>query len=359
MSAESDRTPEDTVLVAASHLEGFTARVFRSLGMEPDHAGLMAEQITWAHAHGHSWLGAPKIIQYGTRVKTGATSPVGEPSVISESDAFALLDAGNTFSQISGVRAMDLAIRKAREMGAAVSVLRNTTSAGALGYFAARAADRRMIGMANNNAPALMPPWGGTTKLIGNQAFTIASPAGRHERVLLDMALSEMTLVGYHEYQERGERLPEGVALDAAGRPTTDPAEALAGMMVPMGGHRGYGMAVMWEVITGVLSGSLRFLDEVTMPGVFDRPQAVSMFFLALDPEMVMPFEEFAARVDGLVDAMHASPPAPGVERVLVPGQRSAELARERMRGGIPIPVSLIGRLEEFGAELGVSWRRS
>ncbi len=351
-----DQTPDGMVLVAASHLEGFASRVFRSLGMDSDHAALMAEQITWAHARGHSWLGAPKIIQYGSRIRTGATSPVGEPRVISETGAFTLLDAGNTFSQISGVRAMDLAIRKAGEMGAAVSVLRNTTSAGALGYFAMRAADRRMIGMANNNAPALMPPWGGTTKLIGNQAFAIASPAGRHQPVLLDMALSEMTLVRYHEYEERGEQLPAGVALDASGLPTTDPAEALKGMMVPMGDHRGYGLAVMWEVITGVLSGSLRFLDEVTMPDVFDRPQAVSMFFLALNPEMSMPFEEFAGRVDGLVDAMHGSPPAPGVERVYVPGERSAELAGERMRSGIPMPRALIGRLEGFGNEVGVPW---
>lgn len=349
-------TGRETTLVPASHLEDFTIRVFRALGMSEEHAALMGDHITWAHAHGHSWLGAPKIIQYGTRVRTEATSAVGEPVAVSESDAFTLLDGKNTFSQIAGVRAMELTVKKARRSGAAVSVLRNTTSAGALGYFALRAARRRMIGMVNNNAPPLMPPWGGTTKLIGNQAFAIAAPAGRHGPVLLDMALSEMTLVRYHEYEERGEALPEGVALDAAGRPTTDPTEALRGMMVPMGGHRGYGLAVMWEVLTGVLSGSLRFLDEVTMPGVFDRPQAVSMFFLAIDPEMAMPYEEFAERVDRLVDRMHASETAPGVEKVFVPGERSAALARERMRNGIPIPVSLIARLDRFGAEIGVRW---
>ena len=356
LNTRAGPTKHDTVLVAASHLENFTIRVFRALGMSAEHAGLMGNQIAWAHARGHAWLGAPKIIQYGTRIRTGVTSPVGEPEVVSEAGAFTLLDAQDTFSQIAGVRAMELAIRKAGQAGAAVSVLRNTTSAGALGYFAMLAADRRMIGMANNNAPPLMPPWGGTSKLIGNQAFAIASPAGRHAPVLLDMALSEMTLVRYHEYEERGKQLPEGVAFDVAGRPTTDPAEALAGMMVPMGGHRGYGLAVMWEVITGVLSGSLRFLDEVTMPGVFDRPQAVSMFFLAIDPQMAMPYEDFIDRVDALVDRMHASRRAPGVERVSVPGERSARLARDRMRNGIPISRALVEDLDRFGAEVGVSW---
>ena len=356
MSEAADPTPQGTILVAASHLKDFTVRVFRALGMPDDDAGLMGDHITWAHARGHAWLGAPKIIQYGTRIRTGVSSPIDRTEVVSEAGAFALLDAHDTFSQVSGVRAMELAIRKAREIGAAVSVVRNTTSAGALGYFALLAAERGMIGMANNNAPPLMPPWGGTTKLIGNQAFAIASPAGRHDPVLADMALSEMTLVRYHEYEERGEQLPEGVALDATGRPTTDPTAALKGMMVPMGGHRGYGLAVMWELLTGVLSGSLRFLDEVTMPGVFDRPQAVSMFFLAINPEMSMPYEEFLDRVDRLVDRMHSSPPAPGVERVHVPGERSAQVARDRMRHGIPIPCSLAADLAGFGAEIGVPW---
>ena len=356
MSEAGGRTPEGAILVAASHLKDFTVRVFRALGMPEDDAGLMGDHITWAHAHGHAWLGAPKIIQYGTRIRTGVSSPIDRTAVVSETGAFTLLDARDAFSQIAGVRAMELAIRKAGEIGAAVSVVRNTTSAGSLGYFALLAAERGMIGMANNNAPALMPPWGGTTKLIGNQAFAIASPAGRHDPVLLDMALSEMTLVRYHEYEERGEQLPEGVALDATGRPTTDPTEALKGMMVPMGGHRGYGLAVMWEVLTGVLSGSLRFLDEVTMPGVFDRPQAVSMFFLAINPEMSMPYEEFVDRVDSLVDRMHSSQPAPGGERVYVPGERSAGVARERMRDGIPMPPSLVADLAGFGAEIGVPW---
>ena len=356
MRGTAGPSTENTVQVPASHLEDFTIRAFRALGMPSEHAGLMGDQITWAHARGHSWLGAPKIIQYGTRIRTGVTAAAGEPEVVSEAGAFTLLDARDTFSQIAGVRAMELAVEKAGQAGASVSVLRNTTSAGALGYFALLAARRGMIGMANNNAPPLMPPWGGTTKLIGNQAFAMASPAGRHDPVLLDMALSEMTLVRYHEYEERGERLPEGVALDASGRPTTDPTEALRGMMVPMGEHRGYGLAVMWEVLTGVLSGSLRFLDDVTMPGVFDRAQAVSMFFLAINPEMAMPYDEFVERVDTLVDRMHASPAAPGVDRVLVPGERSAAVARRRMRDGIPMPASLVAELASFGNEIGVPW---
>ena len=177
-----------------------------------------------------------------------------------------------------------------------------------------------------------------------------------HDPLLLDMALSAITLVGIHKYADNGEELPEGLALDAAANPTTDPAVALAGMLLPMGGHRGYGLAVMWEVLTGVLSGAPRFLSDVTMPDVFDRPQAVSMFFMAIDPEISMPYDEFVARVDRLIDRIHASPPAPGVQRVFVPGERSAELGRQQVHNGIPMSVSLAQELQAFGAELGVSW---
>ena len=344
------------VLVPASHLRRFACSVFSQLGMTPEHAYLMADQITWAHLRGHSSLGARKIIQYGTRVLNGGTSAVGESEVIVETTAFVLLDAHHTFSQVAGVDAMRKAVAMAGSVGTGVAVLRNTTSAGALGYFAEIAAKDGMIGMAINNGPALLHPWGGKTKLFGNQAFAIASPSGNFDDVILDTALGEMTHVGMHGYQERGETLPEGVALDASGRPTVDPAEAIAGIMVPMGGHRGYGLAVMWEVLTGVLAGGGRFIDDITMPDVFDRPQGVSMFFLAINPQICMPLDTFAARVDQLIDRIHASPPAQGVERVLFPGERSAERARHRSRNGIPLPSSLIAELEAFGAELGVPW---
>ena len=122
--ADSRTNVSDTVTVAANHLEGFATRVFEALGMSPGHASLMAEQITWAHVHGHPWLGARKVMQYGTRIKTGATAAVGDATVVSESDSFVLLDAGDTFSQIAGVNAMHRAIEKARGIGAAIAVFR-------------------------------------------------------------------------------------------------------------------------------------------------------------------------------------------------------------------------------------------
>jgi LDH2 family malate/lactate/ureidoglycolate dehydrogenase len=267
-----------------------------------------------------------------------------------------LLDAHDSWGQVVAPRAMDLAIEKARGGGVGLAVVRNTTSSGMLGFYAIRAVAARMIGLAINNSPPLMPPAGGTGKVLGNQAFAIASPAGRHEPILLDMATSAITLARIHDHVGAGTDLPPDVALDAAGEPTIDPISALEGFLLPMGGHRGAGLALMWEVLTGVLGGSDRFGTNVTGPDVTDRPQGVTVFLLAIDPEISMPFDDFAPRVDRLIDRIHASPPAPGVDRVTVPGERSFERAASGRGEGVTLPGALAERLAVIGAELGVTW---
>jgi LDH2 family malate/lactate/ureidoglycolate dehydrogenase len=336
----------------ADRLRAFAHGVFERLGMPADEAALMADHLVWADLRGASWLGVRKIPQYTARIRMGGTKPAAELVTISDRPAFALLDALDSWGQVVGVRAMRLAIGKARSAGTGAVVVRNTTSAGTLGYFAAQAAAEGLIGVAINNSPPLQVATGGTAKAIGNQAFAVAAPADRHDVLLLDMATSAMSLAGIHLHAQRGEPLPDGVALDASGRPTVDPAAALGGTLLPMGGHRGYGLALMWEVLTGVLAGGPRFAANVTMPDEHARAQGVSMILLAIDPAASE--GAFPARVDELVDQMHASPAAPGVERVTVPGERGHALAAARRRDGVPLPTELVTTLKELANELGV-----
>jgi LDH2 family malate/lactate/ureidoglycolate dehydrogenase len=144
--------------------------------------------------------------------------------------------------------------------------------------------------------------------------------------------------------------------LDAQGQPTTDPITALAGLYVPIGGHRGFGLALMWEILTGVLSGGARFGPAVGAPDVYDTAQGVSHFFLALDPSRSMSFEEFTKRVDELIDQVHASPPATGIARLYVPGERGYETAERREREGIPVAAERLDVLKKLAAEVGVVW---
>jgi LDH2 family malate/lactate/ureidoglycolate dehydrogenase len=209
--------------------------------------------------------------------------------------------------------------------------------------------------MAMNSTTPLMPPVGGTTRVVGNQAFAIAAPRVAAAPLLFDSALSQVSHTEIEALRARGEPLREGIALDANGTPTVDHAAAIAGMLLPMGGHRGFGLALMWEVLTGVLSGNERFASRSTPLVELDRPQSIAHFHLALDPAQVMPRETFAARVEDLVSRVHQSPPAAGVVRVVVPGERSAEAAAQHARDGITVPAEVLRELATIADELGIA----
>jgi len=336
-------------------LRRFAGRIFEKLGMPADDAALLADHLVWADLRGHSRVGIKKIPQYYERFRRGLIAPVAQPVVVHDRSAFALVDAGDACGPVVGVRAMDMAIERARGAGIGLVVVRDTTTANAMGYFALRAATQRMIGLVINNSPPVIPPPGGKTGVVGVQAFAIAAPAGNHDPIVLDMTNSAMTKVRMEDYLRRGEELPSGVALSASGEPTVDPAEALLGFLAPMGGPRGFGLALMWEVLTGVLAGGPRFAGNVTMPDVYDRTQGVSLCLLAIDPEAAMPYDTFVSRVDELIDQVHASDLAPGTDRVTVPGERSRARAAARERDGIPITEDLAARLRRIGSELGVT----
>jgi LDH2 family malate/lactate/ureidoglycolate dehydrogenase len=234
-------------------------------------------------------------------------------------------------------------------------VLRNVTTAGALGYYADVAAENGMIGFVINNTPPVMAAEGSRGGVLGAQPFAVAAPAGAHPSLRLDMTNSVMSMVRIWDTQVRGDELPPGVAVDADGEPTADPAAAINGTLLPMG-HRGYALALMWEVLTGVLGGAERYADGVGMPADVAHPMAVTMFLLAIDPAAAMDELAFRGRVDKLVDHVHAAPTRPGIDRVLVPGERSHAAAVQRSDSGIPMQADVIAGLGALGAELGVAW---
>lgn len=344
-------------MISAEQLRSFATSVLRAVGMPDDDAGAAANAMVWAELRDLPMHGVSgKLPQCVRRIQAGVTSAEVEWTPVSETTSSMVFDARDGWGQVAGVRAMRAAILKARTSGIGMATMRSSSSAAAMGHYASLAIDERMIGVAITNGPPLMPAPGGTTKIVGNQGFALGAPAARHRPLLFDSALSLISTGEIHTAHERGEQLPPGLMLDAAGRPTTDPETALAGLYVPIGGHRGFGLALMWEILTGVLSGGAVFGPEVGAPDVYDRAQGVSHFFLALDPARSMPFEEFTARVDDLIDQIHASPPAAGTRRIYVPGERGYETAERREREGIPIAAKRLETLKKLGTEVGVAW---
>ena len=345
-------TAEGSVTIRAEPLHAWIHDVLRASGVPEEDATNIADGMVWAELHAVD-LGTRRVPTVVNAIKGGGTKAAPQRKVVSDRPTFAVLDADQSWGVAASVQAMRIAISKARAHGVGACVVRNTGNSLGMGYYPSLAIEERLIGLAFTNALPLQAPWGGTKKTLGNQAHAIGVPAGRHAPLLFDSATTAITWASIHEFVARGERLPEGLAVDTEGKPTTDPEAAIAGRLLPMGGHRGFGIALMWEVLTGVLSGGEMF--GATVSGGFpDRASGQSTFLMAIDPTVAMPYETFVARVDDLIDQVHASPPAPGVERIYVPGERSAEVAKQRAQGGIPLSAARMKELMAVAESTGV-----
>lgn len=342
----------DGAIVAAGDLRAFAERVAMAAGLPREDASIVADGMLWAELRGID-IGIKRLITLVDRIRGGGTNPDPRPTVVREAKAFAVLDGHGAWGQVAAVRAMRLAIAAAREHGLGACVVRDTGNSLAMGYYPWLATRERMIGLSITNAIPLQAPWGGGRKLLGNQAYAIACPSGRYAPIVFDTATTAITWVGIHEHEARHEPLPPGVALSADGEPTTDPATALAGLLLPAGGHRGYGLALMWEILTGVLSGGSAFAPLPNDSGPGARA-GQSTFLLALDPTAAMPYDTFVERVDTLVDRIHATPAAPGVPRVYYPGERAAETAAVREREGVPLAPFRLDELRRLSVDLSV-----
>ncbi len=343
----------DTILVDAGELRRFSTAVLMADGMTPSDASLTADAMVWADLRGRYAHGAgSKLPQCVTRIREGGTSPTGDLAVIRETDATFVIDGRNSWGQVAASKAVMYAVDKARKVGTSVGVVRNCNSAAALGYYPLLAVAERMIGITFTNGPPLIAPTGGTTRLLGNQAHAIACPTGRHFPIVYDAATTSMSTSEMDLYHDRGERLPSGVLFTADGRPTTDPSRWVEGILAPAGGYRGYGLSLMLEILTGILAGGVDYAPHVGHPFVSDEPQGVSLFVVVIDPDHSIGYTGLTRRVDSLIDRLHASDTAPGVDRIYVPGERGFMMAARREEAGIPMPSERVKRLRRIGAEL-------
>jgi LDH2 family malate/lactate/ureidoglycolate dehydrogenase len=262
------------------------------------------------------------------------------------------MDAGRAMGQVGAHAAMSLAIERAGAHGVGVVGLRGSNHCGAMAYWAQMASAAGCVGLAITNAGINMAPTGGKDRLVGNNPLAIAVPTRRDWPMVLDMATSVAAGGKLDMAVIRNEPIPLGWALDADGQPTTDARLAReGGSLLPVGGPKGYGLAVMLDVLAGVLSGG-RFGAGLGGPGS-------GQFFLAISVERFMPLAEFHDRMDALIDQLHGSALAPGATRVYVAGEIEAEIRAKRLAEGIPIEGPILDELEAAARKLNVAARPS
>ena len=346
-----------TVRVPAERLRAFCRTALERAGLAEADADLVADTLVEADLRGVHSHGLILLVRYCRGLLKGYVNPRPRVRVEARNGAVARINGDNGLGQIPSVAAMDLAMELAETYGVGTVVVYNSNHFGAAAYYAMRALPRRMVGFATTNAPPVMPLFGGRDPVVGNNPLCWAIPAGEEPPIVLDMACSASSRGKIRVLAQRGEPIPEGWALDAGGLPTTDPLAALDGVMLPAGGYKGAGLAVVMEALAGGLSGA-RFGFEIDTHTVHaGDPQdswQVGHLFQAVRIESFMPFGEFAARMDRLIRYLRSCRPAPGHERVYLPGEIEHLHRADALANGIPFAESDLHWAGVVADELGI-----
>jgi LDH2 family malate/lactate/ureidoglycolate dehydrogenase len=306
---------------------------------------------------GHSSHGVMRAPWYLDRVRNGVMKPVTDAMRVVDSGAIAVVDGREGVGQVIARDAILDAVARAKRHGVGVVSVRNSNHHGALGYFTRLAAQAGCIGMLAANGGPAMAPWGGRRMAVGTNPWSIAAPAGRYPPMMLDIANTVVARGKIFLARQKGAPIPEHWALDAEGRRTTDPVAALAGVILPMAEHKGYAIALMMDVLAGVLSGS-GILTEVSSPYKTDKPSRCGHFFLALDIEAFGAPQVFEARMEQMIAEVKAVPLAPGFDEILYPGELEARNEARHAREGLKLPEKTVSDLRAEAERLGVPWPR-
>jgi len=324
----------EAMTIAAPALRRFIRDAFMAAGLTPANAKTAANVLVTADEFGVTTHGVKLLPGYLKRLQGGGARPQGQPCVISEGPAWALVDGDSSLGMLIGVFAMRIAIAKAVSSGISYVGVRNSSHFAAAGYYSLLAAKAGLIGISvANDAPSVIAP-GALQAVVGTNPFAYALPASRHPPILLDMATS--TVAGGKVYQARqlGRPIPDNWIVGLDGLPTTNaelyPEKAA---LVPAGGYKGFGLALLVEALAGLLSGAaVTFRVGSWMFDAPDQPTHHGAAFIAIDPAVFGPREEFLQRVDALIDEIHATPVAAGVDRIIVPGEHEFENQRKAQR---------------------------
>lgn len=343
-----------TALVQIAPLQTFICAVYAALGVPEEHAGLLSDTLVQADLWGHQSHGVLRTSWYVERLRTGAMKAFTAPQYVIDRGAVAVIDGEDGIGQVLASRAMDDAISRAKTHGMASITVRNSNHFGTVMYYTRMAAQAGCIAFMTCNGGPAMAPWGGyRDKLVGTNPWSISAPGGSHPPLLLDIANTGVARGKIYLAKNRHQSIPEGWALDADGKPTTDPAAAIAGIILPMAGHKGYAIGVMMDVLAGVLSGS-RFLDEVNGPYHSARKSGVGHFITVYDVEAFVPLTEFNSRIDAYIHKLKAAPLAQCFEEIFYPGELEARNDVYNRTAGLALPPDTLTDLSRLADELNL-----
>ncbi|CAG7972013.1 unnamed protein product [Penicillium salamii] len=337
----------------------FAAELLEKAGLSQEDAKSMSDCLVLADVRGVDTHGLARLPQYLERVHKGRVNARPNFKLTEKTPVVAHLDGDNGFGFVVATRAMEEAIKRAEIYGIGMVTANHSNHFGMAATYVLQALEKDMISLVFTNSAKQMPPFGGKETLLGISPFAAGAPSKNEVPYILDMAPSVVAKGKIRKAARRGESIPLGWALDKDGNPTTDADVALDGSMAPIGGPKGSGIAILMDIMSGVLAGAA-FGGEVGDQYKDTKPQDVGHSFIALKPDVFLSTDDFKARMDTLVQRVHGITPAPGFNEVLFPGEPEHRLGLQRRKEGIPYADAerqmFIDSAKSFGvAELALS----
>lgn len=338
--------------IAVDDLKKFCKEILERNSVPIEEAEVIADSLVDANTIGVDSHGVTRLSLYLQRLKEATINSNTKMEILRETETTALYDANNGWGQYAGKIAMQEAVKKAKKYGTATIGVTNSNHFGTASYFTKMAAKENCIGIAMCNTTPIMVSWGSNEPTLGTNPLSIAIPTNRHP-VVLDMATSNVARGKINLAAKNGEKIPTGWAITKEGKGTTDPHEALKGYLLPLG-PKGSGLAMMIDIMSGVMTGALFGKD---IPRMYDdkEPQRLGHLFIAIDPECFIDIETFKSRMDERIDQTIKSTPAEGFEQVYMPGDIEEMNREKHVREGLTLSTALYEELRALGTKYDVS----
>ncbi|MBI4278214.1 MAG: Ldh family oxidoreductase [Armatimonadetes bacterium] len=343
-----------TVRALPDDLHSFARQVLVRVGMADADAGVIADRLLDASLRGVDSHGLGRLPLFVNPIATGSLPARPQITVVTDAMAVALVDGGGGLGFVPATRAMHMAVAKSEQYGVGMVAVRNTGHFGMAACYPLLAVAARKVGVACSNSNPLVAAPGARARTVGNNPFAFGAPAGDRPAVVLDVACSVASMAKIRDALERGARIPLDWGIDAHGRPTGDPRAVIeGGALAPFGGHKGFGLALLVEILTGIMTGGAFGLDAHAGLRYAEGAGRVAHWMLAVDVTRFLPADDFARRMEAWIARLKALDTVTG-EGVRFPGERAAREAEARAREGIPLTEEEVTGLRDLSTRYGV-----
>lgn len=342
------------IRIAKDELEQFVTQIFEQAGLDQEQSRIIAAHLVFANLRGVDSHGVSRVDIYTKRLDSGVLNKTATTEIEKETSVSALINAGNSSGIVVSTKGIEIAVEKAKRSGIGIVAIKNSNHCGMLADYLNYAVKNDCLAIATTNAPSNVAPWGGKEKYFGTNPFSYGLPAGEEMDILFDMSTSIVAKGKIVLAQKNNQQIPLGWAISKDGKATTDPNEALEGLILPVGGYKGYGLTFLVEALSGLLTGAAFGPQIGDIYKDFSHPQNVGQFFFVMRADLFMSIEEFKKRLDQMIREIREVPKLEDVEKILLPGEIEFQNSLEREKNGVPITEEVMNELIRVAQRYGV-----